>query len=198
MKFISATQIGKKLCISYQKVNEVLASKNLYDKVTKRPTEDAIENGLAEIKTTVSKFHGRIVEFNVWDYDNIKIYFDIPTEVEKVSRFKKPSEALSRFCGAFADFGHMLEIEVRTPKKGISDEAQRAVVESYFGESALLRGVQLLHRFLHPDEAEYAKKITLPLANELYKAAKKIDALRAESNLLVIKAVLSWLCQKAC
>lgn len=197
MKFISATQISKKLCISYQKVNEVLSSKNLYDKATKRPTGRAIEDGLAEIKTTVSKFHGKIVDFNVWDFDKLKMYFDIPTEVEKVSRFKKPSEALDKFCDAFSDFGNMLEIEVRTPKKGISDEAQRIVVESYFGESTLLRGVQLLHRFLRPDEAEYAKKIALPLANELFKAAKKIDAQRAKSNLLVIKAVLSWLCQNA-
>ncbi|MHB1619703.1 MAG: hypothetical protein ACYCTY_06935 [Sulfuricella sp.] len=197
MSFLSATKMGKELCLSYQKVNEVLASKGLYNKATKQPTEFAIENGLAEIRTTQSKFHGKIVEFNTWDFDKIKMYFPVPKEAEKASPCKNPEEAFDKICAAFGDFGEILKIEVNVPKKGLTTEATEAVVQSYFSDPDFLRGTLLLHRHFHREEAETVKKITLALANELFNEARKKNAKRAKSNLTVIEAALSWLCMKA-
>ncbi len=197
MRFKSATKMGDELGLSYHKINKVLARNGLYDEATRRPTARALENHLAEIKSTTSSFSGKVVEFNVWNVDELKPLFPQPKKTKKSGPCQSPPEALDKVCDAFADFGHMLKIEVSNPKDGISTEAQSTVIEAYFGESSCLRGILLLHRFMRPNEAAAAKAVTLLLANELYVAAKEINVRRAQTNLRTIERTLQWLCDKA-
>lgn len=197
MSFKSATQIGKKVGLSYQKVNHVLAENNLYDKASRRPTLYALENKLAEMRTATSRFIGKAVEFVVWDYGKLEQIFSLSLKQDIATCCHSPADGLNKICDAFSDFGYMLEIEPGTPPNVISENAHHAVVQAYFGDPDYLRGTLLLHRFFHPDEAETAKNHTLSFANELFNVAVKIDAKRAQSNLQEIERVMSWLCKKA-
>lgn len=197
MSFKSATQIGKKVGISYQKVNHVLAENNLYDKVSRRPTLYALENKLAEMRTATSRFIGKGVEFIVWDYGKLEQIFSLSLKQDIATCCRSPADALNKICDAFSDLGYMLDIEPGTPPTGISENTHYAVVQAYFSDPDFLRGQLLLFRFFHPDEAETAKNLTLSLAYELFNVAVKIDAKRAQSNLQAIERVMSWLCKKA-
>lgn len=198
MKFLSATEMGNQLGLSYQKVNKVLAKKGLYDKTSKRPTTYALANNLAEIRSTASQFTGKRVEFNAWDFDRLKVLFPTTTtNAERSNACRSPMDALDKICDALADYGEMLRIEVGKTKQGLSSEAQAAVVQSYFCDPDYLRGTLLFHRFMRPEEADAAMAITLPLAKELHEAARKINGKRAQSNLLAVETTLQWLCDKA-
>jgi hypothetical protein len=197
MSFKSATELGKEFGLSYQKVNKVLAEENLYDKTTRRPTEYAFENGLAEMKTTVSRFTGKTVEYIAWDFRKLEVMFSKIPKQEKVVRCRSSLDAFNKICDAFADFGNMMNIDPDKQKKGIGKEAHYAVVQAYFGDPSYLRGPLLHGRHFHPQEAERVKYITLTLANELFIEAKKVNAARAQSNLRTIEVVMQWLCDKA-
>jgi hypothetical protein len=197
MSFKSATEMGKEIGISYQKVNKILAENNLYDKASNRPTSYALKNKLAEMRTTTSRFTKKAVEFIAWDFGKLDLAFPKPLKHEVAIQCHSPMDALDKICGAFSDYGSMLNIELSTPQNDISKEAQYAVVQAYYGDPGYLRGTLLFHRFFNPYEAEIAKKCTLTFANELFNAAVKIDAVRAKSNLQIIETVMSWLCEKA-
>lgn len=186
MSFKSATQMGKKVGLSYQKVNHVLAENNLYDKASRRPTLFALENKLAEIRTATSRFTRKTVEFIVWDFGKLEQIFPLSLKQDIATCCRSPADALRKICDAFSDFGYMLEIEPRTPPTGISEKTHYAVVQAYFSDPDYLRGTLLLHRFFHPDEAETAKNLTLTFADELFNVAVKIDAKRAQSNLQAV------------
>ena len=197
MNFITATKVGKQLGISYHKVNTVLADNGLYDQETKAPSAYAIENGLAKTKSKISRFSGKTIEFTVWDFRKLEMIFPKIGKQKSEIICNRSDVALDKICDAIADFGNMLEIEPSKQKKGISKEAHKAVVESYFGDPTYLRGPLLLFRHFHHQEAETAKAITLNYANELFMAASKIDAARAKSNLNVIEKIMQWLCDNA-
>lgn len=197
MSFISATKIGKEIGMSYQKVNNVLGEYGFYDKKTRQPTKHAIESGLAKIKSTVSRFSGEYVEYTAWDFSRLAKILPQSTKHEKAIKCRSSMDAHDRICEAFSDFGAMLEIEPRIQKQGISAEAHYAVVQAYFCDPDYLKGTMLFHRFFRSEEAEAVKAITLRLAHELFVAANKIDAKRAQSNLRTTEIVLQWLCDKA-
>lgn len=194
MEFISASRIGKEFCISYQKINKILAEQGLYDSITKQPTKFAIENGFAKICSTKSKFHGNIIEFNVWNFNKLKSLFPKElTEIQKAMHCTNREHVFDNLCFAFSEFGDILEISYSKPKKGISKEAFNAVIESYYCDPNYVRGTLLIHRFPRRDELESIKKTTMALAEELFEVAKKIDEERAKNSLRVIESMLTWL-----
>lgn len=194
MNFITATEMGKKLGISYQKVNKLLAKNCLYDFETKGPTAYSLENGLAKKKSTASRFSGKTIEFTLWDFSKLEMIFPKIKKQEIEIICNRSDVALDKICDAIADFGNMLDIEPSKQTKGISKEAHKAVIESYFGDPTFLRGPLLLHRHFHPIEAETAKTITINLANELFEAARKINLNKAKHNLSAVKKTMQWLC----
>jgi hypothetical protein len=197
MSYISAKRIGKELGLSYHKVNEVLAANDLYDKCARRPTSNAIENGLAMTKSTISQFTGKSAEFNVWHFDKLKSLFQKTKKVKSPVPCRSPEDAFDRICGAFADFGDMLKIKCKEPRPDISPEAHAAVVQSYFSDPDYLDGPLLFHGFMNQAQADAAKSRSLPLAKELHIAARRVNASRAHSNLAAIETTLQWLCDKA-
>lgn len=197
MSFISATEIGKQLGLSYQKVNKTLAKNGLYDATSRRPTARALENRLAEMKSTVSRFTGKTVEFNVWDFGKLAKIFPKPKKQVKTIHLRNSEDAYNQVCFTLSDFGEMLKIEPSIQKDGISKEAHDAVVQAYFGDLHFLHGLQLLHRHFHPQEAISAQLVTLRVAAELHKTAKHISASRANFNLYAIEITMQWLCKMA-
>lgn len=75
MNFMSATNIGKKLGLSYQKVHKTLEDNGLYDSVTKMPTSYAIEKKLAKIESTISRSNLKNVEYAAWDFNELREIF---------------------------------------------------------------------------------------------------------------------------
>jgi hypothetical protein len=197
MSFLTAMEIKMEFYVSLPMVIKVLVENNLYDNKTKRPTEYAITNKLAKIKRSRSDAKGKIVEYFFWELKHIKNIFPVFTLIEKSKQCQTSVDAYNRICDAFADFRIMLEIELNVPMKGISEAAQAAAIECYFSDPHFFNGLRLLHRFLSPEEAESAKEIILPLANELCEAAKGVNAARAKSNLRAIKIVMQWLTKMA-
>jgi hypothetical protein len=200
---MSATNIGKKLGLSYQTVNKILKNNGLYDSVTKFPTSYAIEKKLAKIKSTICRLNLKNVEYVAWDFNKLIEIFpnqEIITVAKKQVRqnFCRTSEdAFDIVCQAFVDFGYILKIEPGELKEGISKEAQGAVVESYFSDCGFLGGPRLWHRHFTPEEAVSAKLTTLKLANELFEKSHEISKKRAKQNLLIINVTMQWLVDMA-
>lgn len=198
MNFMSATQMGKEVALSYQKIFKILTEEGLYEKEEKRPTQRAFDENMAEMRTTESRFTGKTVEYIAWDFDVVVKYLPRPTLEEMVLfNCRRSMNAHELICGAFSDFGDMLDIS-NEPHKKVSQRAVDAVVQSYFGDPAHLGRTLLYHRFMRAEEVEVAKNVTLPLAQELFKAAKKVDAVRAKNCLQTIEVVFDWLSDKAC
>jgi hypothetical protein len=203
MNFMSATNIGKKLGLSYQTVNKILKNNGLYDSVTKLPTSYAIEKKMAKIESTISRFNLKNVEYVAWDFNKLREIFPNP-EIKKVAKkhvrqiFCSTSEdAFNIVCQAFVEFGYILKIEPGELKEGITKEAQGAVVESYFSDCGFLGGSRLWHRHFTPEEAVNAKLTTLKLANELFEKSQGISKKRAKQNLRIIEVTMQWLCDMA-
>lgn len=193
MSFISATEIGKKLGLSYQKVNNVLAENGLYDVASRRPTAHALGSGLAEIKSTVSRFTGKTVEFNVWHFKKLAMLFPKPKKQVKLIRLRYSGDAYDQICSSLTDFGDILDIKPSRLTKGISVEAHNAVVQAYFGDLHFIHGLRLLHRHFSAKEALSAQLVTLRISKELHEAAKHIRIRRANFNLHVIEMTMQWL-----
>ena len=201
MAKISATRLGKPFGLSYQKVHKILAEHGLYDLTTRQPTSLAFAGSLVEMKTGKSAIFDKGIDYFAWDDQKTKRFFLAPTELE-LARFKlTQSSALERIEARFADFGQILEIELSTPNAQISEDANCAVVQSYYGDLGCTRGTLLLYRMFTKSEAEDVYKATMKLATELYEAAVKMNrkkyAERAKVNLNVIECVLDWLREKA-
>lgn len=197
MSFMSATQMGKKVALSYQKVLKILAEAGLYDIKNKCPTQFALDSKFAEIRTTESRFSGKMVVYIAWDIEVAMKYLPSPTLEEMVLlNCRTSSNAHELLCRAFSDFGEMLDIENK-PHNKISQQAVDTVVQSYYGDPAYLGRTKLYHRFMRAEEVEVAKREALPLAEELFKAARKIDEVQAKNCLETIKIVFDWLSDKA-
>lgn len=203
---MSATNIGKKLGLSYQKINKFLTEEGLYNPETQKPTELAINNGLAKIQSTISRFDLKQVEYTAWDFNKLRELFpNLYQQKNQNNSEKKVRKNICRSSGdafglisdAFVDFGDMLEIVPGKLKKGISEETQKAVIESYFSDSGFLGGPLLWHRHFKPNEAATAKSITLKYGNELFQISQKIDEKRAKYNLMIIEITMQWLCDMA-
>ena len=198
MSFMSATEMGHQVGLSYQKVFKILAEEGLYDKETRHPTQHASDNNLAQMKTTESRFTGKTVEYIAWNFTVLEKIFPKQTLEESVLYYcRRSMHAHELICEAFSDFGDMLDIS-NEPHKKISQQAVDAVVQSYFGDPAYLGRTLLYHRFMRAEEVEVSKNMTLQLAQELFKAAKRIDATRAKNCLRTIEIVFGWLADKAC
>ena len=197
MSYMSATQLGEKVALSYQKVFKILAEAGLYDEEGNCPTQFALENNFAEIKRTKSRFKAKKVEYLAWNFEEVMKYLPRPTLKEMVLFGCRTSlNAHELLCRAFSDFGDMLDIENK-PHNRISQQAVDAVVQSYYGDPAYLGRTKLYHRFMRAEEVEVAKREALPLAEELFKAARKIDEVQAKNCLGTIKIVFDWLSDKA-
>ena len=197
MSYISAIEIGRQLGLSYQQVNKVLAKNGLYEVASGRPTAHALESKFAEMKSTVSRFTGKDVDFNVWDFAKLAMLFPKSKKRVKTIQLSNSEDAYDQLCRTFADFGDMLKIEPGISKKGLSGEAHDAVVQAYFGDLHFCHGLQLLHRHFHPQNALSAQLVTLRVAIELHKAAKHISVTRADLNLRAIEMTMQWLCDMA-
>lgn len=201
MQFLSATQIGKKHGLSYQKINKILTAEGLIDAATKKPSSKANESELTKICSTKSQFTLEVVEFIAWDYTKLKILFPAPVKKLKKAKLRTTQyisvDPFDEICEVFSKFGEILEIEVHTPKIGLSKEAADAVVESYFSDPDFIGGTKFFHRPMYKADATLIKNIVLPLASELYEAAKKVSATKAKANLLKLDEALSRLHEKA-
>jgi len=197
MSKISATRLGKPYGLSYQKVHKILAEYGLYDIAAHQPTPRAIAEDFVERKIGKSPIFDRKVEYFAWDDQKTISFFTVPTQLE-LARFNLThSNALDRMCARFSDFGQILGIELRSPNLGISEAANKAVVQSYFGDLECARGTVLWHRLFTKSEVDSVYKNTMELATELYAAAikknRKKFAGRAQLNLDVIECVLDRL-----
>lgn len=198
MNFITTKKMAQATGISNHQLKKVLTEKNLYDRESHRPTQLAIENGLAEERKVGGGFTGKIIYSTLWNYKALGFIFPKKSKHEIEICCRAPCDAFIRICNAFCDYGEMLEIKDKSIKLGISKEAIEAVYQCYYSDADFLRGTLLFHRFMHPTEAESVKAITLQLSNELYEAARNIDGERARQNLWMIELVLQWLCDEAC
>ncbi len=193
MSFVTTMEIALEFHVSHQMVIKVLVDHHLYDCMTKRPTKLAIENKLAKIKMGWSNVKGEIVEYPLWNSTHIENIFPIHAAIEKSTQCQTSEDAFNVICDVFSDFRIMLKIELNVPMKGISEAAQTAAIQGFFSDPHFFNGIRLIFRFLSLEEVESAKEIILPLAIELYTAAKGVNAARAKSNLRAIKIVLQWL-----
>lgn len=197
MSYISATEIGQHLGLSYQKINKVLAENCLYDAATKRPTAHALECGLGKTRSAVSRYTGKAIEFNVWHYEKLVELFPKPKKKVESLRLRHSGDAYHQICNSLIDFGDILKIEPSRLTKGISVEAHNAVIQAYFGDLHFIHGLQLLHGFFSAKEALAAQLVTLRISKELYEAAKHIRVRRANFNLHAIEITMQWLRDRA-
>lgn len=194
MAYLSAVQIGKKHGLSYQKVNKIFTAEGYINEATKRPSAALFESGLASLRTRKSQFTLEIVEFVVWDYVKLKSLF--PQPVKKI-KSKTPrtdpyyiTDPLEPICVVFTVFHVMLDLENQSHIKGLSSSVRMAANECYFGDPHFLGGTKYMHKPMTKADAVQIEEIVLPMAAELYEAAKKVSLRKAKANMLELEAVL--------
>ena len=194
MANLSAVQIGKKHGLSYQKVNKILTAEGYINATTKRPSAASFESGLASLSTRKSQFTLEIVEFVVWDYVKLKSLF--PQKVKKI-KTKTPrtdpyyiTDPLEPICVVFTKFHVMLDLENQSHIKEVSSKVREAATECYFGDPHFLGGSKYIHRPMTKADVLQIEGIVLPMAAELYEAAKKVSLRKAKANMLELDLAL--------
>ena len=177
MSFLSATRFGKKVCISYHKVNEILFNVGLYDKELKKPTEYAFQNGFAEMRSLESKYESGMTEYIAWDSEKIIQFFTAPSDREKAIYFTNRNNALDKVLSAFHDLDAIV----------YADENRHSYVH-YVD----------MHLFLESAKVADIDKLTaqtMAVANDLRKKAIKTNAPRANLAFDIIESAFVWLRQ---
>ena len=194
MAYLSAVQIGKKHGLSYQKVNKILTAEGHINDATKRPLAASFESGLASLSTRKSQFTLEIVEFVVWDYVKLKSLF--PQPVKKIKSTKPRSDPyyitdpLEPICVVFTVFHLMLDLENQSHIKKVSSKVREAATECYFGDPHFLGGSKYIHRPMTKADVVHIEGVVLPMAGELFEAAKKVSLRKAKSNMLELDVAL--------
>ena len=194
MAFLSAVKIGNKHGVSYQKVNKILTAEGYINATTKRPSAASFESGVASLSTRKSQFTLEIVEFVVWDYVKLKSLF--PQLVKKIKSTKPRSDPyyitdpLEPICAVFTTFHVMLDIENQPHIKGVSSYVLQSANECYFGDPHFLGGTKYTHRPMTKADAVQIEGIVLPMAGELFEAAKKVSLRKAKANMLELEVAL--------
>ena len=194
MAYLSAVQIGKKHGLSYQKVNKIFTAEGYINEATKRPSAALFESGLANLHTRKSQFTLQLVEFVVWDYVKLKSLF--PQPVKKI-KSTKPStdpyyitDPLEPICVVFTVFHVMLDLENQSHIKGLSSFVRMAANECYFDDPHFLGGTKYMHKPMTKADAVQIEGIVLPMAAELFEAAKKVSLRQAKANMLQLNVAL--------
>lgn len=201
MAYLSAVQIGKKHGLSYQKVNKILTAEGHINDATKRPLAASFESGLASLSTRKSQFTLEIVEFVVWDYVKLKSLF--PQPVKKIKSTKPGTDPyyitdpLEPICVVFTVFHVMLDLENQSHIKGLSSSVRMAATECYFGDPHFLGGSKYIHRPMTKAEVVHIEGIVLPMAAELFEAARKVSLRKAKANMLELDVALLTLHKNA-
>ena len=194
MEYLSAVKIGNKHGLSYQKVNKILTAEGCINDATKRPSAASFESGLASLRTRKSQFTLEIVEFVVWDYVKLKSLF--PQPVKKIKSTKPRAypyyikDPLQPICAVFTTFHVMLDIENQSHIKGVSSYVLQAANECYFDDPHFLGGTKYMHRPMTKTDAVQIEAIVLPMAGELFEAAKKVSLRKAKANMLELDVAL--------
>ena len=194
MAYLSAVQIGNKHGVSYQKVNKILTAEGYLNEVSKRPSAASFESGLASLRTRKSQFTLQLVEFVAWDYSKLKSLF--PQPVKKIKSTKPRTDPyyitdpLAPICAVFTTFHVMLDLENQSHIKGLSSSVRMAANECYFDDPHFLGGSKYIHRPMTKDEAVQIEGIVLPMAGELFEAAKKVSLRKAKANMLELDVAL--------
>ena len=194
MAYLSALQIGNKHGLSYQKVNKILTAEGYINATTKRPSTASFESGLASLSTRKSQFTLEIVEFVVWDYVKLKSLF--PQPVKKIKSAKPRTDPyyitdpLAPICAVFTTFHVMLDLENQPHIKGLSSSVRMAANECYFDDPHFLGGSKYIHRPMTKADVLQIEGIVLPMAAELYEAAKKVSLRKAKANMLELDLAL--------
>ena len=194
MAFLSAVKIGNKHGVSYQKVNKILTAEGYINFTTKRPSAASFESGLASLRTRKSQFTLEIVEFVVWDYVNLKSLFPLP--VKKIKSTKPRlypyyiTDPLQPICAVFTTFHVMLDLENQSHIKGVSSYVLQSANECYFGDPHFLGGTKYIHRPMTKADVVQIESIVLPMAGELFEAAKKVSLRKAKANMLELEVAL--------
>ena len=194
MAYLSAVKIGNKHGLSYQKVNKILTAAGHISEATKLPSSASIESGLANLHTRKSQFTLQLVEFVVWDYVKLKSLFPLPVKKLKST---KPllypyyiTDPLQPICAVFTTFHVMLDLENQSHIKGLSSSVRMAANECYFDDPHFLGGSKYIHRPMTKAEAVQIEGIVLPMAAELFEAAKKVSLRKAKANMLELEVAL--------
>ena len=201
MAFLSAVKIGNKHGVSYQKVNKILTAEGYINATTKRPSAASFESGLVSLSTRKSQFTLEIVEFVVWDYVKLKSLF--PQPVKKIKSTKPGTDPyyitdpLEPICVVFTVFHVMLDLENQSHIKGLSSSVRMAATECYFGDPHFLGGSKYIHRPMTKAEVVHIEGIVLPMAAELFEAAKKVSLRKAKANMLELDVALLTLHKNA-
>ena len=194
MAYLSAVKIANKHGISFQKVNKILTIEGYINEATKFPSSASIESGLANLHTRKSQFTLQLVEFVVWDYSKLKALFPLP--VKKLKNTKRPiypyyiTDPLEPICAAFSTFYVMLDLDNLSHIKGVSSHVLQAATECYFDDPHFLGGTKYMHRPMTKADSVQIEGIVLPMAAELFEAAKKVSLRKAKANMLELEAVL--------
>ena len=194
MAYLSAVQIGKKHGLSYQKVNKILTAAGHLSETTKLPSSASIESGLANLHTRKSQFTLQLVEFFVWDYVKLKSLF--PPPVKKLKSTKPRlypyyiKDPLQPICAVFTTFHVMLNLENQSNFKGVNSHVLQAANECYFDDPHFLGGTKYMHKSMTKADAVQIEEIVLPMASELYEAAKKVSLRKAKANMLELDLAL--------
>ena len=194
MAYLSAVKIANKHGISYQKVNRILTAEGYINTTTKRPSSATFESGLASLRTRKSQFKLEIVEFVVWDYVKLKSLFPLPVKKIKSTKPRTDpyyiTDPLEPICMVFTAFHVMLDIENQSHIKGVSSYVLQAATECYFNDPHFLGGTKYMHGPMTKADAVQIEGIVLPMAGELYEAAKKVSLRKAKANMLELEVAL--------
>ncbi|NOT66130.1 MAG: hypothetical protein HOP06_08930 [Methylotenera sp.] len=194
MAYLSAVKIGNKHGLSYQKINKILTVEGYINEATKRPSAASFESGLASLRTSKSQFTSDQIEFVVWDYTKLKSLF--PEPVKKIKSTKPRtypyyiSDPLEPICAVFTTFYVMLDLDNQSHIKGVSSHVLQAATECYFDDPHFLGGTKFMHRQMTKADAVQIEAIVVPMAAELFEAAKKISLKEAKANMLELDVAL--------
>lgn len=194
MAYLSAVKIGNKHGLSYKKVNKILTVAGHISEATKRPSSASIDSGLANLHTRKSQFTLQLVEFVVWDYVKLKSLF--PQLVKKIKSTKPRSDPyyitdpLEPICVVFTKFHVMLDLENQSHIKGLSSSVRMAANECYFGDPHFLGGTKYMHSRMTKADVLQIEGIVLPMAAELFEAARKVSLRKAKANMLELEVAL--------
>ena len=194
MAYLSAVQIGKKHGLSYQKINKILTAEGYINEASKRPSAASFESGLASLRTRKSQFTLEIVEFVAWDYAKLKSLFPQPVKKIKSTKLRTDpyyiTDPLAPICAVFTTFHVMLDLENQSHIIGLSSSVRMAANECYFDDPHFLGGTKYMHKSMTKADAVQIEEIVLPMASELYEAAKKVSLRKAKANMLELDLAL--------
>ena len=84
----------------------------------------------------------------------------------------------------------MLDLENQSHIKGLSSSVRMAATECYFDDPHFLGGIKYIQRPMTKADVVHIEGIVLPMAGELFEAAKKVSLRKAKANMLELEVAL--------